>query len=324
MKTKLLVKIPVLSFLVLAVMSLSSCLKDSRYVDLSASPPIAEFPIVPFSGQFQPAAYPIQTTPQALQVVVDIASASPLSTSTTFNIIIDQAALTAYNTANSTNYLLLPAADYTVSSLNVVVPAGQRQATLTFMINSSLIDLTKQFILPLTIQSASGLTLSANYATVFYNVQAKNIYDGDWTVTGTMNDLGAANVGRYPIDYYLETQNATDDGMYDFAGAGTFAHEITSAAGTQSYYGSFAPIFTFSGSGASTTITKVVNYYGQPASNGRYAQLDPSGQNKFIKGSPGVVGSQFQVSYFMYQPSVIASGPRVSFNETWTYNGPRP
>jgi hypothetical protein len=61
-----------------------------------------------------------------------------------------------------------------------------------------------------------------------------------------------------------------------------------------------------------------VNAYGQPASNGRYAQLDPTGVNTWDP-----VTKTLKVKYFMFQPSVIAVGPRVSFNETFTYVGVR-
>jgi len=320
MKTRNLIKITALAVLALAVTSLSSCLKDPRFVNYAGSTPTVELPLAASTGEFQAEAYPIQTAPITLPVVVNLASPSTRSTATTVTLIVDQAAFTAYNAANGGGYTLLPAADYSISSLTVTIPAGQRTATMNISINSSLIDLSKAFLLPISISNGGGVNIST-YSTIMYNVQAKNQYDGIWTCTGTMNDTGVpTNLGKYPVDYYLETQSATSVAMYDVAFYGGFAHEIN--AGGTNVYGSFAPVFTFN---AANAVTTVVNYYGQPAGNGRSAAIDPTGQNKFTGGTtPGNVGATFQVNYFMYQPSVVPVGPRVFFSETFTYKGPRP
>jgi len=322
MKTRNLIKTTALSIIALTVISLSSCLKDPRYVDYGSATPFVELPLAASGGAFQPEAYTISATPVSLPLVVNYAASKPASSAITVTLKVDAAALAAYNTANSTNYTILPTADYSIANLSVTIPAGQNTAVLPITINISQVDPNGQFILPISIASAGGIAISSS-STILYNVQAKNAYDGVWTVNGTMNDLGSTSItGKYPVNYYLETQGASTDAMYDVNYAGTFGHEILSGTST-SYYGSFGPVFTFGGSGASTTITSVVNYYGQPAGNGRSAGIDPTGQNKFISGTPGTVGAKFQVSYFMYQPSVIPVGPRVFFNETWTYVGSR-
>jgi hypothetical protein len=185
------------------------------------------------------------------------------------------------------------------------------------MVNTSLVDPSGAFVLPLTITDGGGQKIS-NYKTVLLNVQAKNKYDGTYTVDGAMQDaVNPALSGRYPIDYYLETMSANSDVMFDFNYASTFGHEITSNGGP-SYYGNFAPVFTFDASG---NITSVVNYYGQGTnSSGRGAVLDPTGVNKFTSGTPGVAGAVFKVKYIM----TSAGAPRTTFDETWTYKGSRP
>ena len=322
MKTRKFIKLTALSIIALAVTSLSSCLKDPRFVNYAGSIPFVELPLAASNGAFTPEAYTIVATPIPLPLVVNYAAAKPRTSPLTVTLKVDQAALTAYNTANGTSYTLLPAADYSIASLSVTIPAGQNTATLPIVINISQVDPNGSFILPISISDASGVAISSS-ATILYNVQAKNVYDGIWTVTGTMTDNGSTTiVGKYPVTYYLETQGSVTDGMYSTT-YGTFAHEILSGT-SSSYYGSFGPVFTFAGSGASTTITSVVNYYGQPAGNGRSAALDASGVNKFTSGTPGTAGATFKVTYDMFQPSVVAVGPRVVFNETWTYVGPRP
>ena len=179
-----------------------------------------------------------------------------------------------------------------------------------------MVDPSGLFILPIKIINGGGQQIS-NYNELLLAVGAKNQYDGVYVVTGMLTDNTTATItGSYPETVYLETSSANTDGFYD-PNLG-FGHAITTSAGA-SYYGSFAPVFTFSGS----AITGVTNYYGQySGSHLRSAVLDPGGVNKFTSGSPGQAGSVFQVTYIMDQGNPGA--PRTTFVETFTYQGPRP
>jgi len=151
-----------------------------------------------------------------------------------------------------------------------------------------------------------------------YNVQVKNKWDGQYTVTGTLTDnTTAAITGSYPNTVDLITQSATSDAYFD-TGNGYF-HDILSG-GVANVYGSYAPVFTFDP--ATNNITSVTNFYGQfSGSHVRSAELDPVGTNGYISGTPGAAGSVFHVSYFLSQgnPAVV----RTTFVETFTYVGPR-
>ena len=179
-----------------------------------------------------------------------------------------------------------------------------------------MVDPSGQFILPFTIVDGGGVQIS-NYNSILYSVQAKNAYDGTYVVTGSLTDAAnGAITGNYPETVYLETTGATTDAFYD-PNIG-FGHAILSA-GTASYYGSYAPVFTFSGN----NITSVTNYYGQfSGSHVRSAALDPTdAPNTFTTGSPGQAGSVFQVSYYLQQGNPAVT--RTTFIETFTYQGSR-
>jgi hypothetical protein len=120
-------------------------------------------------------------------------------------------------------------------------------------------------------------------------------------------------LGRYPMDVYLITTGSNSVVMQDNA-IGSPSHSISSGGGV-SYYGSFAPKFIFDPSG-NGTITSVVNFYGQPAGNGRSAEIDPSGANKMSSDM------SIDVNYWMNQPAVFLPH-RTSFKEHFTYVGPR-
>jgi len=306
------------AFLSLATMAtLSSCLKDdAHFVDFAGTKPLVELPAetgVAGTGELQAVAFSIQANPTPLNLLVNVAAPKPLSTALTVKLSVNPAALIAYNTTNGTNFILLPAADYS-TALTVTIPANQNSANLLININTSLIDPTQSYALPITITDGGGQQIS-NYNTVIYNVQVKNVYDGQYTVTGTLTDnTTAAITGSYPETVDLITEGASSDAFFD-TGFQNFVHSIDNGA---SYYGSFSPVFTFNGS----TITSVTNYYGQfSGSHVRSAALDPTGVNKFTTGAPGQAGSVFQVSYFLEQGNPAA--PRTQFTETFTYVGGR-
>jgi len=325
--------------LAVTALSLSSCLKDSRYVDLSNTGTLVELPLAAYTGAntLTVRALPIETTPQTFPLVINIASANVLKTAvnvtleintdtiTSLNNLYDQQ-LTAYdNDTTGTvppptapgHYSLPPANAFSVSSLTATIPAGQRTASVTVAVTTSNFDLNAYYIIPITLVNASGQKIS-NYNTVIFNVQGKNAYDGEWTVTGTMQDhSNAALTGRYPVDYYLETQSANSVALFDHVYSGTFGHEITNNGGP-SYYGNFSPIFQFD---ANNNVVAVTNYYGQGTnSSTRGAVLDATGVNKFTSGTPGSKGAVFQVSYWMTQ----GGANRTHFAETYTYVGARP
>ena len=182
----------------------SSCLKDNtRYVDFGAATPLVELPAatgVAGTGMFQVASFSISNTATPLNVQVNVAAPKPLSSALTVKLSVDQAALAAYNTANGTSYILLPAADYT-SSMTVTIPANQNSANLVININSSLISPSvSNYVLPISITDAGGQQIS-NYKTILYNITVKNPYDGNYTVTGYKFHPSAPHVlsGTYAI-----------------------------------------------------------------------------------------------------------------------------
>ena len=139
-----------------------------------------------------------------------------------------------------------------------------------------------------------------------------NDFDGDYTMNGTLVDaVNATLVGAYPKEVYLEAVDSNSVVMFDVT-INTYGHLILNGTAS-SYYGSFAPIFIFD---SNNKITSVTNYYGQPAANGRSAELDPTGIN-----TVDPVTHTISVSYWMNQTSV--AGHRTHFVETFTYLGPR-
>lgn len=174
-----------------AVLTMSACLKDPRAQDFSNVGTLVELPIEAYNGigTLIPEALPIQSTPQNVALVVNVASPKALSKPLTVTLAIDQTALDAYNHANgldtggNTPYTLPPSNSYSIPNLKVTIPAGQHTANLNISIISSNLDPAGLYVIPLTITDGGGQKIS-NYKTALLNVQAKNKYDGLYSLKG--------------------------------------------------------------------------------------------------------------------------------------------
>lgn len=134
-----------------------------------------------------------------------------------------------------------------------------------------------------------------------------NKYDGNYTMTGNLVDYAASTItGKYPLNVALVTQSVNSVVLLDL-GSNAYRHYILNN-GSDSYYGDFAPVFTFD---ANNNVVSVTNYYGQPAANGRSGQLDPSGTNKWDPAT-----KTLKVKYWMNQPG---DTHRTLFDETFTW-----
>ena len=172
MKTIKHIKLAFASLMVLSL--LSSCLKDTdKTVDFSDAKGSLELPAVAFNGPTQGVAVDKTKAQESFTLTVNLSGAKTSSSATSVTLAVDQAALTAYNASNGTQLVLLPTADYAIQSLNVSIPAGQRQAILNIVINSSLIDLTKSYALPISITNGGGQGINPNYKTIIYTFEAK-------------------------------------------------------------------------------------------------------------------------------------------------------
>jgi len=205
MKKKILSKLFIIGLLP-GMFSLSSCLKDSRYVDFSKAGTLVELPLAATSvAQF--GSYDISSTPVPLKLVVNVASSAPLSAPLNVTLGVDAAALTAYNTKTGKSLVLLPSTNYDISGLKGTVPANQRTVTLNFSIHTDGLDPLSSYGLPVSITDAGGQKIS-NYKTLIFVINVKNQYDGNYHVTGVRIH---PTLGNFDFDYNadLSTTGAT-------------------------------------------------------------------------------------------------------------------
>jgi hypothetical protein len=308
--------IKVLSLL-LAASTLTSCLKDDRLVlDPEKGTNVIEFanpaqintigsvyPLYNFAYDIVPSA----TIPITISYSGP-ATGAPQDITVNF-VAGTQTEVDQYNEDQETGMVVLDATLFKLSTNTVTIKKGQTKASFNVVVSPDKFDFSKDYALPLKITTSSVGAISGNFGTILLKIGAKNKYDGVYRVEGTMVDRNsAANVGSYPREMSLVTQSLNSNALFDQAlNGGSFFHHFL--AGTSgSYYGNFAPIFTFSDAGI---VNEVVNYYGQGSNSSvRAAKLDPTGVNKYDPAS-----KTLEVSYIMVQAGV----ERVFFKEKWTY-----
>lgn len=140
-----------------------------------------------------------------------------------------------------------------------------------------------------------------------------NKFDGRYQITGTIVDKTEPQISSPgPKEYHLKTLNDTEIEM--FSPDLTISGHLISHGGSLSYYGKFSVIVKFDP--ATNKAISVRNGYGQPSDNGRSAELDPSGVNTWDP-----VTKNIKIKYWMNETGV--TGHKTSFDETWTYIGPR-
>ncbi|TWF41786.1 uncharacterized protein DUF4998 [Chitinophaga polysaccharea] len=134
-----------------------------------------------------------------------------------------------------------------------------------------------------------------------------NLAAAKYTCTGQMVDYTNASLtGPYPWNVTLRPATATQLELVDNDQTNEVYHKILSG-GSNSYYGSFGVVFNLDNN---YNVISVINKYGQPSSNGRSAELDPSGINKFDPAT-----RTLKVKYWMNQPGATH---RTSFDETFS------
>ena len=304
---------------------LSSCLEDTGYLNVfnGENKDIAVVSIGQAEHGRNVKTVEIKTTPQDLAVIINIARAS---SDVAVTVSVDAAALTKYNDEQLAidpafiAFKLLPATTYTIPSATVTIPQGTLDMPFIVKLTSSNVSLAESYMLPLTITSVdkSDVVIASNMKTSLVAVVVKNRFDGKYTVNGTMVDnVNSTLTGYYPWKASLVTNGALQNVLQDEEGyfADPKIHIIKSGTAV-SGYGTFAVTFNFD---ASNNVVSVINLFGQPAGNTRSAQLDPTGINKWDP-----VTKTLRVKYFMIQTNQsTGTGPRVKFDETYTYTGPR-
>jgi len=312
--------------LVLTPVVFTGCLKTNKlYEGYSDLAPLADIPLSHLSSDTLTIyALPVAGSPEA---TIDTLVAVHLSDKNhvgdvTFTLGLGTSD-PAYITFMSKHpeYKLMPASLYSFDSTVVIKNAGVlNTGDFSIKFKTGALDadgnnmfLSNEYVLPIMIKNAGNYQIASNFRMIVMRVLAKNQFDGKYTVTGTFQHTTPTFTANYPKTVALITEGSTTNAYFDYGvGGGTFGYGFLNA-GAGSYFGNWAPVFTFDADG---NVIKMSNYYTDPAPRSRDAQLDtsPGTVNKY-----DIANKTMDVSYYFIQSGGIVA----KIHEKWTYKGPR-
>ena len=151
-----------------------SCVKSrSGFTDFSE---VSDFVILTGSGtgNFKASNILVNTSsPDTIKLTAtaNLASANSNNGPVTVTIGVDNSAITAYNTANGTNFQPFPANAFKIVNNSITIPGGQQHyGTTTVWVFQNKLDPTISYMLPVSITDGGGKKLSSNQNTIYYNV----------------------------------------------------------------------------------------------------------------------------------------------------------
>ncbi|MFN4894088.1 MAG: BT_3044 domain-containing protein [Bacteroidota bacterium] len=112
--------------------------------------------------------------------------------------------ITAYNTANGTNFTPAPAAAVTLEGLNFSLSNERRSVNVVGRVNTSLLA-GNAYAIGLTISTVSKGAISEVAKDILVAISVKNPWDGDYRATGFRNNHGGPSpsdpiVATFPFD----------------------------------------------------------------------------------------------------------------------------
>lgn len=187
--------VPILVFFTIAV-SFSSCIKDTYAgTEISVSP----FVLIPEGGlaYFANAAliFPSADASDTAKFHANYASNAVAPADITVTLGYDATALAAYNSLGGIQYEKFPDSIFSFKTTTVVIKAGQSYSdAIALTVYPNKVDPSHNYMLPITISSASGAKVSGNFATIYYHIIGNPIagtYVWDFTRYSAPSNAGS-------------------------------------------------------------------------------------------------------------------------------------
>ncbi len=188
-------KIIISSALLAATFIFSGCLKDKGFDNHEyginrpqGSPPGVGFPWAT-SADVNITSVEVKTTPQTVQApTIVFAADQPAPQDIHVNLVANPALVAAYNAANPGSPLAtFPAGAYSIPSLKVTIPKGQRMGALNITIPTTTgLSFSDIYGLGFTISSVdeAGITIANNMKNVVIGINVANQYAGSYSTSG--------------------------------------------------------------------------------------------------------------------------------------------
>jgi len=287
MKTKIFNKIPALAIIVLLALSFNSCQKDTGFIDFSGVGNVVD---MPQSGAAFFSADAITASGiDTLKFAVELSSPNTLSTPLSVIVGVDNTIIPTYNAANpAIVYNPFPSNAYTFPDVTVTIPAGQRVVYLTCVVNKAVLNPALSYMLPISIKSAPGVTISGNFGVHYYHVIGNDFagsYSWDFTRVPAAGNFVGHTTTIYPVS---PTQFEVAGGYY----TGTIRYECTFTKNSDGTYSNFQVFIN------TDDATNILNANGIsisiPASI-VFPGYSPTTHYTFLQATTGLFTFQYQV-----------------------------
>lgn len=295
-------------FLATIVVALTGCLKDKGFDnnqyginDPDTQPPGVGFPLA--ANKKNTFGLDVSGANQIVEglVYVNLEAGTPSSSDIVITLALDSNLIKAYNTANATTIQIMDYTKFTIPSLTLTIPAGQRNVQVPINVPSTLaFDPNKSYGVGLTIKAVTNnLKIAGNLKDLLIEFTIKNKYDGKYNLKGFHSRVPYE--APYDELVHMVTTGPNSVTMY-WPGAGYY-HPI---AGGTGYYGSFTSNFYFN-----LTTNVMYDWDQVPWPNSVTHQVDPSSRYDPV--------AKKIYAYFWYNGNQAAR----AFKDTLTYLGAR-
>jgi len=210
----------------LTVILFSSCIKDYRdgetkFTDLQPVVLIPEGGAAAFGSQTLN--FPGTDETDTFYFHINYAATNVAPADEKVTLAVDDAALASYNGGSSIQYTMFPSDNYSFTTTEVTVKAGQSYSDQVGVVfHPNKIDATKNLMLPISIKSApTGAVISSNFGTIYLHIignPVAGVYGGTgkrYNYTGT---ISYTYPGAYPtpasvldLDPYFPQPALPDD-----------------------------------------------------------------------------------------------------------------
>ena|SRR5688572_29811606 len=236
--------------------SLTGCLKDKApVIDPAASHNVIEFANTANLTSPTVSKYPllsvniVMDAPATYTAVVRYSGAFNAPEDIQVEVAVaDSAVIKFYNTQNARSYLVLPPTMFSLPQTKVTIKKGTRQVDLPITFTDPAQLYNKNYVLALTIKSASSGIISGNFGTMLYLLSGINRYDGVYVLKYRFGandrgyDLNATS--WFFADVQLVTTSTTNVTLRNLNAANPYPHAAMSN-GIPTSIASFTPQFTF-------------------------------------------------------------------------------
>lgn len=222
------------------------------------------------------------------------------------------ALIDAYNTANGTSFIELPAAAYTLLSdiNNITFQPGEAIAEVRIIVDQTQLDLSQAYALAFSVTDPGSAVINPDAVDIVYQVGVKNKYDGSYNADITLSGWGAYGIAdgvtyTWPVPIGLITSGAASVTESEVLQPGF------TAAGDPTVFGATNPQYTFDP--ATDQMIEVINLAPDDG-RGRGFHLDAAQSSYYDPATKNVYAH-----YIMVQNG----RPDQHIDIVFTYKGPR-